>query len=204
MGMKKRWVVAAVGAVMLLALFFGSALAQPTPGSDYGHGWFIDKTADLLGITPETIVEQLQTGKSLAQIAKDKGVDQDTLVDTLIADQKESLNSLVKQRRLTQRQADLRLQLLTEELTELVNRTDLGEFDDWHQEMYEWCHGTVGGGMMGGWGPGMMGGWGSQGYRGMMGGRSTPSSYGGMMGGSWSRSTNSFSPIAGLFSFFGR
>ena len=62
--------------------------------------------ATLLGMTPDQIWAERVQGKTLADIAKDKGVDTQELVDALVASQKTMLDQAVTDNRLTQAQAD--------------------------------------------------------------------------------------------------
>ena len=138
----------AVGLVGLLVV--GAALAQgqtpptPTPtapqkgmpqgkGSFRGHGWGgpiagigapggVDEIAKLLNMTPDQIWAERVLGKTIADLAKEKGVSNQQLVDALVASQKTMLDQMVTNGRLTQAQADTWLdwykQLAALQLTE--------------------------------------------------------------------------------------
>ncbi len=78
--------VAAVG--LLLVGLVGTVAAQDGSGlrggpRDRQGGQMIQAVADLLGMTPDQIVAERQAGKSLADIAAEHGVDQNTLVQTI-------------------------------------------------------------------------------------------------------------------------
>ena len=62
--------------------------------------------AKLLNMTPDQIWAERVQGKTLADIAKDKGVDTQKLVDALVASQQTMLDQAVANNRLTQAQAD--------------------------------------------------------------------------------------------------
>ena len=124
--MNKKWGIA-VGAVMavglIASLVVGGALAQGTTSqspqatpqagqqSQAGppRGGPLDGMNDiakLLGMTPDQIWAERVQGKTLADLAKDKGVADQQLVDALVASQKTMLDQAVTDNRLTQAQAD--------------------------------------------------------------------------------------------------
>jgi len=115
----KKWgiVVGAIVAVgMIASVIVGGALAQGTTtqaqataqGSQpkAGPGDGMNDIAKLLGMTLDQIWAERIQGKTLADIAKDKGVDTQKLVDALVASQKTMLDQAVTDNRLTQAQAD--------------------------------------------------------------------------------------------------
>jgi len=124
-------VIAAVvlGALGLFAV--GTAFAQtPTPwsgaammawnragaaagGCSCGGGCVISGTntihaviAETLGLTTEQLYAERTAGKTLAQIAKYKGVSEPQLTDAILAELKEFTGQAVKDGRITQAQAD--------------------------------------------------------------------------------------------------
>ena len=123
--MKKLGIVlGAVMAVGLIAsLVVGGALAQGTtsqspqatpqaqkqirsgpPGRGPADG--MSDIATLLGMTSDQIWAERVQGKTLADLAKEKGVDTQKLVDALVASQKTRLDQAVTDNRVTQAQAD--------------------------------------------------------------------------------------------------
>ncbi|MGQ9683012.1 MAG: hypothetical protein ACUVX9_10775 [Anaerolineae bacterium] len=112
-----------VGALALTATF--TVLAQdptptqtPTPqcwpgrGPSYGarlgrpFAGVRDVVTELLGMTPEEIRAERQKGKTLAQIAEEKGVSEQEIIDAVVAEMKATLDQAVKNGKLTQAQAD--------------------------------------------------------------------------------------------------
>ena len=79
--------------------------------------------AKALGMSEGDLLTQLRSGKSLAAVAKAKGVDVQKVVDALVAEAKQRLADGVKSGRLTQAQADQRLKNLTARITAKVNAT---------------------------------------------------------------------------------
>ena len=79
--------------------------------------------AKALGMTQGDLLTQLRSGKSLAAVAKEKGVDVQKVVDALVAEAKQRIADAVTNGRLTQAQADQRLKNLTARITARVNAT---------------------------------------------------------------------------------
>jgi lambda repressor-like predicted transcriptional regulator len=120
----KKWgiVLGAVVAIGLIgSLVVGGALAQGTttqaqatpqasqPKAGSRPGGPADGMSDiatLLDMTPDQIWAERVQGKTLADLAKEKGVGTQPLVDALVASQKTMLDQSVTDNRLTQAQAD--------------------------------------------------------------------------------------------------
>ncbi|MCC7448502.1 MAG: hypothetical protein IT324_13865 [Anaerolineae bacterium] len=79
-------------------------------GMGYGLGGPEDSlvaiAAKTLGIDQAMLVSTLNSGKTIADVAKDKGVALDKIVDAVVADRAERLKSAVAAGRMTQAQAD--------------------------------------------------------------------------------------------------
>lgn len=87
-----------------------------------GHGApDLAAAATALGTSEADLRTALQGGKTLAQVAKDKGVAVDTLVSALVDAEKTRTAKQVTDGRLTQAQADQRLEGLTARVTQRVN-----------------------------------------------------------------------------------
>jgi hypothetical protein len=116
-------------AVVGLAVVAGLSLAQgpsgtPTPGDKGGPGlgldlgmmggggdWAVfDAAAKALGLTPEELFSQLHSGKTLTDIATDKGVDIKTVTQAMNgarqAAMKQAIEQAVSDGRMTRDQAD--------------------------------------------------------------------------------------------------
>ncbi len=94
--------------------------------------------AKQLGLTTDELTAQIQSGKTLAQIAQEKGVSTKDLAATMETAMKDGLAQAVKDGKLTQEQADLMLQHMAGQ--------------------YEWMITNMSAGMLGtGSGGGMMG-----------------------------------------------
>ncbi|HET9781857.1 MAG TPA: hypothetical protein VFR33_08760 [Candidatus Dormibacteraeota bacterium] len=66
----------------------------------------IEGEADVLGITPQTLVKDLRSGQKVSDLAKDKGMTKDQFAAKLAANLKPRLEQLVDNKVITQAQAD--------------------------------------------------------------------------------------------------
>lgn len=66
----------------------------------------IESEADVLGITPQTLVKDLKAGQKVSDLAKDKGITQEQFETRLVANLKPRLETLVDKKVITQAQAD--------------------------------------------------------------------------------------------------
>ena len=120
----------------------------------YGGGYgssnsMLYVVADLLETTPEALITEIQSGKTLLEIAEENGLTTDDLADAMLATRVDRLQAAVDAGRITQEQADLMIETMREQML-----TQIGEGD---------CLGLAGTGTA------YMGGRGARG--GMMGGR---------------------------------
>jgi hypothetical protein len=92
-------------------------------GGPGGHGADLSAAATALGISEADLRTALESGKTLAQVAKDKNVSVDTLVAALVKAETARIEQDVTDGRLTQAQADERLADLTKRVTDRVNST---------------------------------------------------------------------------------
>jgi hypothetical protein len=84
-------------------------------------GGRLDAAASAIGITPEELGTALRDGKSLADVARDKGVDPEKVVSALVAGLKAHLDQEVASGRHTQAEADQKLAGATERIRAFVN-----------------------------------------------------------------------------------
>jgi predicted RNA-binding protein associated with RNAse of E/G family len=93
-------------------------------GFGHGPGGDLDAAASYLGLTLSDLLTQLQSGKTLAQIAgATSGKSAAGLIAALVAHEKQELADAVNAGRLTQTQADQITAMLTQRFTDLVNGT---------------------------------------------------------------------------------
>ena len=100
-----------------LPLFFGG-LHGPG-GREFGHD--VDAAAAYLGLTTAQLTTDLQSGKTLAQIAQGQGKSVSGLVDALVAAAQKDLDAAVAAGRLTQAQEQSILSRLKQRITDRVN-----------------------------------------------------------------------------------
>jgi polyhydroxyalkanoate synthesis regulator phasin len=100
--------------------------ARPKVGFGHGGGGFghLDtaKAAEVLGLSQADLRTQMQS-KSIADIAKEKNVDIQKVIDALVASAKERLDASVSSGKLTQEEADQKQAEITRRITEFVNLT---------------------------------------------------------------------------------
>ncbi len=97
-------------------------------GGRHGHGFgHLDAAATYLGVTEAALRTSLQGGKTLAQVAKDKGKAADGLVAALVGDATRKLDAAVTAGRLTKTQRDERVSELKKRTTVLVNSEHLSD-----------------------------------------------------------------------------
>ena len=80
-----------------------------------------EAAATALGISADDLRTELQSGKSIADVASEKSVDVQTVIDAMIADLKTHLDEEVASGTHTQAEADQRLADATEHITAMVN-----------------------------------------------------------------------------------
>jgi hypothetical protein len=97
------------------------------PHRGFGHFGFIgrlDSAAGYIGITEAQLRTELESGNSLAQIAKAHGKSVDGLIDALVAAAKNKLDEAVSSGPLTKDQETQMLSVMKDRITSAVNRTD--------------------------------------------------------------------------------
>ena len=101
-----------------------------------GHGFIgkLEAASQYLGLSEAQLRQQLEDGKSLADIARDQGRSVEGLVNALVDAAKEKLDRAVDAGRLTQQQADDMLEHLRDRVESLVEATpaDRPQFRDDH------------------------------------------------------------------------
>ena len=86
----------------------------------------IDAVSELLGLSPEEIREERESGKSLVEIAEEQGVSEDALIEAIMAAPKEAIEQKVEDGILTQEQANHLLERLEQIVQHEVNREEPG------------------------------------------------------------------------------
>jgi polyhydroxyalkanoate synthesis regulator phasin len=83
----------------------------------------ISIVADQLGMSLTDLLTELQDGKSIADVAAEKGVDTGAIVDAYLAELKEDLDEAVADGRITQNQADYSLEQAEERVVDQLDNT---------------------------------------------------------------------------------
>jgi len=96
---------------------------QAWGGQDAGCS---EELTGLLGMTADELQAERLAGKSLAEIAKSKGVTVDQVVDAMMATKKANLDQLVANGKLTQEQADFMLDRMEIQVKSMIERTSTG------------------------------------------------------------------------------
>ncbi len=136
-------------------------LSQPWPsqGSRWGgpDNSLISIAAEKLGMTSTDLVAELQAGKTIADVAKEKDVAVETIVDAVLASRSEQPQEQVANGQLTQEQADAMLALMKVNVNRQISEPwPQGRGDQNGDGIYD-CAGQGMGGRFGG---GPMGHWG--------------------------------------------
>jgi hypothetical protein len=93
----------------------GSGRGPGGSGPGYGHGMggpqqsLVAVAADKLGLTQAALLNELQSGKTIAQVADSKQVALNTIVDAFVAMRQTRMAQAVAAGRMTQAQADAQL-----------------------------------------------------------------------------------------------
>jgi polyhydroxyalkanoate synthesis regulator phasin len=125
MRLRSRTTLATAGAVFALAAGGGGALAAGGLGGGSGPGGPPGSTAiaSYLGLTQAELRTQLESGKTLAQIAAAQGKSVTGLEDVMYADAKTHLDQAVADGKLTAAQEQTMLANLKSHLDDIVNHT---------------------------------------------------------------------------------
>ena len=108
------------------------------PDGGFEHHFFVggpDGAAAYLGLTEAQLRTQLENGKTLAQVAKDRGKSVDGLVKAIVDARTKELDAAVKAGRLTKTDEQMLLADLKQRVTDMVNgtfRPHLGMGGDGH------------------------------------------------------------------------
>ena len=79
--------------------------------------------AEQLGLTRTELMTELQAGKTIADVAAEKNVSVDTIVDAILAPRADRLNELVANGQLTQEEVDNRLASLRVDVIDRLNQS---------------------------------------------------------------------------------
>jgi hypothetical protein len=97
----------------------------------FGH---LSAAADYLGLSVPELLEQLTSGKSLADVARAEDKSVDGLKDAMVADAKERLDEAVEEGMLTEAEAKEKLEAIESNVDDIVN----GKFPDRGERRFHW------------------------------------------------------------------
>jgi hypothetical protein len=100
----------------------------------FGH---LSAAADYLGLSVPQLLEQLTSGKSLADVAEAEDKSVEGLKDAMVADAKERLDQAVEEGMLTEAQAKEKLEAIESRVDDIVN----GKFPDRGERHFRWRSG---------------------------------------------------------------
>jgi hypothetical protein len=128
-----------VAVVALMALGTGAAFAQgpagtaPRLGMGLGPRWggtggiggpqnsLVAAAAQTLGMDQVALVAELNKGKTIADVAKEKNIDTTKIVDAVLALRTQALKTAVDAKRITQAQADAALANMKTQITAQIS-----------------------------------------------------------------------------------
>jgi hypothetical protein len=93
-------------------------------GRDFGS--MAAPVAQFLGIDQADLIAARHSGKSMVQIASEKGIGEQQLVDYVVGQRSAQIDQMVTDGKITQAQADLHKQFMTGQVKTNLNRTDVG------------------------------------------------------------------------------
>ncbi|HZP26910.1 MAG TPA: hypothetical protein VFB90_07680 [Dehalococcoidia bacterium] len=88
-----------------------------------GRHEIFNAAAQALNMDNQTLLDQLQSGKTLAQVAQDKGISADKFKTDLLANIKSDLDAKVSSQDITQTQADRLYQDVQNNIDKIINAT---------------------------------------------------------------------------------
>ena len=130
MKLKTKLLITAAALVGVAAAATSVVSAQPrqsatkvalAPAHDGRGGDHLEVAATALGMTTTELQTAMAGGSSLAQVAAQKGVAVQKVIDALVADVKADINQAVTDGKLTQAEADVRLAEVATRVTAMVN-----------------------------------------------------------------------------------
>jgi len=94
-----------------------------------GPHHLISASAKQIGIDPKGLIEQLQSGKTIAEVADHNGIAADSLLNTLVQPIQERIDEAMSTGKISTQEAGQRLQETKRKFTDLINQTWPSTFD---------------------------------------------------------------------------
>jgi hypothetical protein len=92
-------------------------------GPKEGSSRLLSAAAEALGMTADDLRTEMEAGKSIADLAAEKGVDTQVIIDAYLAKVKADLDAAVAEGSITQNQADYQLQQAEERAVDRLDNT---------------------------------------------------------------------------------
>ena len=102
---------------------FGKGFHMGGPGMGHLGNNLLSVAAEQLNMTLTELMDALQDGSSIADLAEEAGVDTQTIVDAYLAEVREDVDEAVSEGRMTQTQADYYLEQLQTRITGQLDNT---------------------------------------------------------------------------------
>ncbi|MEF3303912.1 hypothetical protein [Paenibacillus sp. GYB003] len=111
--------------------------SKGTRDEKHGHKRFFlfEDAAAAIGIGVDELKKQLESGKSIAEVAKAKGIEPSALIDKMTAIRLQKIDEAVKDGKLPQEKADRIKEKLPEHMKRLVEKKDWKDWDK-HKERH--------------------------------------------------------------------
>ena len=106
----------------------------------WGYGQLIATSAQVLNNTPQVLVDQLRAGRTITQVAQEKGVPTQRIVDAYLAPIQQAVNQAVAAGHLTQAQATQIIADITQRAEWLLTQPFMLGFAHGHMTA-DWGHG---------------------------------------------------------------
>lgn len=103
----------------------GEVRGMARMGKQFG-GSMSEQIANALGITMDELISARMEGKSVADLAKEKGIKEDKLIADLLQARKTELEQLVKDGKITQEQMDIMMEHMEFNIKEAIQRNMVG------------------------------------------------------------------------------
>ena len=111
----------------------GKGFVEPRGGfMGRGGDSIVGLIAEELGLTVQELFAELQDGKTLGELASEKGLDVEAITAKHLAQVEENLNQAVEDGKITQNQADWMLQQAEERVPDMLDQTWEGRFPGGH------------------------------------------------------------------------
>jgi len=137
-GIKKIAAGLVLSGVLLVGVPVSGFAADSTETGGFGlgigklYGSMMTVVSDLLGIAPEEVRAQRREGNSILDIAEEKGVTEDQLLEKIVDSRKANLEDAIEKGLITEEQADLCIGQMEERVKSNIDRTTTGR-PDWAQ-----------------------------------------------------------------------